>query len=251
MKIIEETYNRYGQEDYDTGYINWGFDDVEEQLDMASKVQALLPPQTASILDVACGIARYHQQWLKSGIEVTGIDISETFIRYARQFNQQYEGAQYLVCDFNDLPFENRFDAAVWTDPVELTGLAVNRAYRALRPGGVFLYEMWNDNYEKYHTSPRHNEARTWTCKDGVYHLIRHEYNRATSVTEHEEIIFDVPNDTMTHKKGLGGKKVNHHCAMQFLEAAGFRNVRFVDYDGQPFSPEAAHVKRFFMIGEK
>lgn len=251
MKIIEEKYNRYGEEDYDTGYINWGFDDLETQIVMADKLQKIFPKDTKNILDVACGISRYHQVWLKGGYDVTGIDISETFINYAKNYNKEFSNAHYLVEDFNNLSFQNQFDIAVWTDPVELTGIAVNRIYKALKEGGTFIYEMWNDNYYKYHNDNRHNDCQTWTCKDGVYYLIHHKYNKATCVSEHEEIIFDVPNDTMIHRTGINAKNVNSHCSIQIMDAAGFKNIRFIDYDGQPFSTENQNVKQFFMIGEK
>ncbi|WP_375142937.1 class I SAM-dependent methyltransferase [Paenibacillus sp. D2_2] len=127
------------------------------------------------------------------GLEVTGIDISSTFIEYLRNYNKAFDKAQYVVSDFNDIDFENHFDIAVWTDLVELTGISTNRIYRSLNDNGVFIYEMWNDNYYKYHNDYKHNDCRTWTYNDGVYHLIRHEYNRATCVSEHEEIIFDLP----------------------------------------------------------
>ncbi|WP_438447686.1 class I SAM-dependent methyltransferase [Gorillibacterium sp. sgz5001074] len=218
---------------------------------MAEKLQGLFPEKAARIIDIACGISRYHQVWLQSGYEVTGIDISETFIEYAREYNKAFDKACYFVRDYNELSFDNEFDVAVWTDPVGLTGLSANRIYRALKPKGAFIYEMWNDNYYKYHTDDRHNDCRTWSYQDGVYRLVRHEYNRATCISEHEEILFDLPNDTMIHKTGLGAHPVNSYCSIQIMEAAGFKNVRFVDYKGQPFRTENQQVKRYMMIGEK
>ncbi|MEK4661449.1 class I SAM-dependent methyltransferase [Priestia sp. FSL H7-0729] len=251
MKIIEEKFNRYGDQDYDKEYIKWGFDDLENQIVMAEKLQRLFPENSTKILDIACGISRYHQVWLKSGNEVTGIDISKTFIEYSKDYNRAFEKASYFVCDFNELSFDNEFDVAIWTDPVGLTGVSANRVFNALKPTGIFIYEMWNENYFKYHTDERHNDCRTWTYCDGIYRLVRHEYNRATCVSEHEEIIFDIPNDTMIHKTGLGAKNVNSYCYVQIMEAAGFKNVRFVDYEGQPFNTENQQIKQFFMIGEK
>lgn len=55
----------------------------------------------------------------------------------------------------------------------------------------------------------------------------------------------------MIHKTGLGAKNVNSYCYVQIMEAAGFKNVRFVDYEGQPFNTENQQIKQFFMIGEK
>lgn len=41
------------------------------------------------------------------------------------------------------------------------------------------------------------------------------------------------------------------HCSVQIMEAAGVKDVKFVDYEGQPFNTENEQVKQFFMIGEK
>lgn len=41
--------------------------------------------------------------------------------------------------------FEHQFDIAVWTDPMELTGISANRIYKSLKYNGVFIYEMCND----------------------------------------------------------------------------------------------------------
>jgi SAM-dependent methyltransferase len=247
MKVIEERYDRCGDKGYDTEYINWGFDSLEEQEAMARKIQALLGGQAKDVLDVACGIGRYHAIWLKAGHRVTGIDISETFIDYAREYNKHLDAARYIQCDFREMMFHEEFDAAVWTDPVGLTGLPVFNIFAALRPSGRFIYEMWNEHYYR----KKFKEGQTWTRESNKYMLIRHEYNPSTSATEHEEIVFDVDNDTMVHKTGFDSKNTNHHCSVQILEAAGFKNVRFVTYDGQPFDPPDSATKRFFLLGEK
>lgn len=124
MKIIEEKFNRYGDQDYDKEYIKWGFDDLDTQIVMAEKLQRLFHENSTKILDIACGISRYHQVWLKSGNEVTGVDISNTFIEYSRDYNRTFEKAIYFVSDINELSFENEFDVAIWTDPVGLTGVS-------------------------------------------------------------------------------------------------------------------------------
>ena len=248
MKIIAEKYSRYGEEDYDIGYVNWGFDGLDEQISMAEKLEKLFPENTEKILDVACGIARYHQTWLKSNYCVTGIDLSETFIKFAIEYNKDYKKAKYIIRNFNDLDMSNEFDVALWTDPIELTGKPVNNIYKALKIGGRFIYEMWNENFFEY----QHRKlGQTWTCENDVYKLVKHQYNPATSTTEHEEIIFDINNDTMIHKIGLNAKNVNAHCCIQILEASGFKNIRFVDYEGKLFDTSDQNTKRFFMVGEK
>lgn len=33
-------------------------------------------------------VAKYHQTWLKSNYYVTGIDLSETFIKFTKEYNK-------------------------------------------------------------------------------------------------------------------------------------------------------------------
>lgn len=158
---------------------------------------------------------------------------------------------RYILCRFDDMDFYEDFDAVVFTDPVGLTGKATFNIYRALKSRGIFIFELWNENYFKYHDHVRYKDHQTWTEKNGIYHLIRHKYNKITSTNEHEEIIFDVPNDTMIIKENLSAKYINMYSHTQILEAAGFINIRFVDYDGNDFDPINDQIQRFFMIGEK
>ncbi|WP_430158497.1 class I SAM-dependent methyltransferase [Paenibacillus thiaminolyticus] len=72
---------------------------------MAEKLMKIFPTEGKSIFDVACGISRYHQVWLKSGHKVTGIDISNTFIEYSRNYNKDFDKTRYFVCDFNEFRF--------------------------------------------------------------------------------------------------------------------------------------------------
>lgn len=248
MKIITERHDyRYGDKDYDTDYINWGFDALEEQQAMAQKMMKFFNRSAKSVLDVGCGIGRYHRVWLKAGYTLTGIDISETFLDSARKYNSQFDDAKYLLCSFDEMSFEREFDVAVWTDPVGLTGRPARNIFNALNPGGQFIYEMWNEHYYKQ----KFIDGQTWTCEGSKYKLINHRYNASTSTTKHEEIVFDIGNDTVTFRTGFDAKNVNHHCSIQILEAAGFENVRFISYEGSPFDPPDDQTKRFFMIGEK
>lgn len=63
MKIIEEKFNCYGEEDYDASYINWGFDDLDSQILMAEKLMDIFPRDGKSILDVACKSSLQHSNY--------------------------------------------------------------------------------------------------------------------------------------------------------------------------------------------
>lgn len=68
-------------------------------------------------------------------------------------------------------------------DPVELTGLSVNKNYKLLRPSGQFIYEMTNENYYK----KKINKGQTWKYEDCAYKLFKCNYIPATSPYENEE----------------------------------------------------------------
>ena len=93
MKINKQQGSQYGNRKWDEEYIRWGFKDEDSQIDFAQKLLKIFPKHATSILDVACGIGRYHKVWLESGYKVTGTDLSELFIENAIKNNPIKEGA--------------------------------------------------------------------------------------------------------------------------------------------------------------
>jgi SAM-dependent methyltransferase len=68
----------------------------------------LKPAPNAKILDIACGRGRHAVYLNKKGYDVTGIDLSEQSIKYARQFEQKH--LHFFVHDMRKLSFINYFD---------------------------------------------------------------------------------------------------------------------------------------------
>jgi SAM-dependent methyltransferase len=87
------------------------------------------------------------------GFSVTGIDVSPGMVRIARKRVRKipFHGSstlpeyRFLVLDAHDLPFENRFDAAIVYDTLhhfEKEGEVLKSIFRSLVPGGrIFLKE--------------------------------------------------------------------------------------------------------------
>lgn len=117
---------------------------IEEQRQLALRIAAQVP-QGGRVLEVAPGPGYLSIELAKLGkVQVTGLDISETFVKIERQ-NAAQAGVNV---DFNHgdattMPFEaNQFDFAVcvaafknFTQPVQ----ALNEFHRVLKPGGVAL----------------------------------------------------------------------------------------------------------------
>jgi SAM-dependent methyltransferase len=110
----------------------------------AEAVLGLLPPQTRSLLDVACGTAIVTRRLAaaRDAMRVTGVDLAPAM---ARQAAARLPGAVVLA-DSRRLPFrEGRFDAvsSVWllhlAPAPEDVGTIVGECARVLRPGGVYV----------------------------------------------------------------------------------------------------------------
>lgn len=102
----------------------------------------LLPPPPARILDLGCGTGWTSAFFARAGYEVVGVDIAPEMIRLAEQQRDAagLKNLTFRVSDYEKLNFRSEFDAAVFFDSLhhaEDEAVAVQRAFQALRPGGV------------------------------------------------------------------------------------------------------------------
>lgn len=120
---------------------------TQREVDFALEVLELQPG--ARVLDVACGHGRHSLELARRGFRVTGIDLSEPSIELARATAAaEGLGAEFLVADMREIPFEGEFDAAFnlftafgYLESEDEDQRALDAIARALRPGGAFLIE--------------------------------------------------------------------------------------------------------------
>lgn len=185
MKITREAMVQYGETEFDIGYVDWGFHEVEEQENSALSAMLLFGDH-GNILDVACGIGRYHHIWLSHGYDVYGIDLSETFITYCKDHDPKRKD-KYSVCDLSDLSADEEYDCITWIDGANVTGGYIKNIFRSLAKGGRFIYDMRNPNYPRYRRLM--NNERSWHEENGVYTLVRNEYNHVSQMKEYEKTV--------------------------------------------------------------
>ena len=66
------------------------------------------------ILDLACGFGRHSLEFARRGYEVTGVDITPEYIRYAtEQAGKEKLNAEFICRDIRDISFENEFDVVL------------------------------------------------------------------------------------------------------------------------------------------
>jgi SAM-dependent methyltransferase len=129
-----------------------GRDEQEAQKSLDNLLLALDLPPGANIMDLACGKGRHSRHLAEKGFRVTGLDISESSISFARQFES--ENLEFFQHDMRK-PFRvNYFDGILnmftsfgyfKTDRehlLSLRNIAIN-----LRPGGVFLLDYFNSKW--------------------------------------------------------------------------------------------------------
>lgn len=119
-----------------------------------------------NILDLGCGPGLYAERLAELGHNVTGVDFSETSIKYAsKQARVKGLGINYVSKDYLTIDYKDNFDLVllIYTDfgvliPSERKRLLTN-IHKALKPNGIFIFDVVNmKNFEhKFH------ENKTWS----------------------------------------------------------------------------------------
>lgn len=115
----------------------------DEQLEI---VDRLLPSlEGKRVLDVGCGTGRMSRYAAERGAQVKGIDFSAGAIEIARRAGDG-ENPEYVVQSIFDLDERDRYDVVLSWGSVAVASRnaselrdAMERLYRALRPGGQIL----------------------------------------------------------------------------------------------------------------
>jgi SAM-dependent methyltransferase len=122
------------------------------------------------ILDLGCGPGLYSEIFAQGGHKVTGIDISQTSIDYAKnEATRKNLDISYINADYLELNlFENKYDliTLIYTDlgallPSERDKL-LSLIFRFLKKGGVFIFDVLKDNNIGNKISPKSWEVSNY-----------------------------------------------------------------------------------------
>ena len=107
-----------------------------------------LQPRTAA--DLACGTGSVALRLAKMGMTVTAVDLSEEMLCVAAQKAEDMENRPQFVCQkLQELHLPRAVDLAVCaldsldyiTEPADCEK-AIQKAYKALNPGGCFIFDV-------------------------------------------------------------------------------------------------------------
>lgn len=141
--------------------------------DSADWIATILPPtEYPKLLDLGCGPGLYAERFCLAGYTVTGVDLSERSIAYAKQTAEQsglpicYYNTDYLTLD---LPSQFDLATLIYCDYGALSAEdradLLRRAYRHLRPGGRLLLDV-----SSVYAFQQFEESQNWSvCENGGY----------------------------------------------------------------------------------
>ncbi len=112
----------------------------------------IFPQKNINILDLGCGPGLYASRLAKLGYSVTGIDYSQRSINYAREVAREENlKIKYIYQDYLTIDFEPEFDVImlIFCDFGALTNeerdVLLKKIYNALKPGGLFIFDVFTD----------------------------------------------------------------------------------------------------------
>lgn len=133
-----------------------GYDIYRDHLNTPAFFAMLPDVQGQTGLDIGCGEGYNTRLLAARGARMSGIDIAEVFIRYARETEVQKPlGIDYQVASAVNLPFADRmFDfvaAFMSLMDVPETSRALAEAFRVLKPGGFLQFSITHPCYDTPH----------------------------------------------------------------------------------------------------
>lgn len=159
-------------------------EDTRRQVDFL--VEKLQLRGDEKILDLACGFGRHSLELARRGFSVTGVDITPSYIEFARE-EAKREGlhAVFLCQDIREIEFEYAFDVVLSMADGAI-GYLENDAEnlkiftvvsKALKPGGKYFMDIMNGSY-----ADQHFPCRLWDAGKKCLTLSAFEWNRETRV---------------------------------------------------------------------
>ncbi|MBX7047381.1 MAG: class I SAM-dependent methyltransferase [Ignavibacteria bacterium] len=152
-----------------------GYDLYRNHLNTPAFFEILPDVKGLKGIDIGCGEGYNTRLLAEKGADMTAIDISELFIKYAQMEEEKKNfGIKYSVADGEELPFKNEsFDfAAAFMSLMDIpdSEKAVKEIYRILKPGGFFQFSISHPCFATpYRKNLRNTEGTTYALEVGKY----------------------------------------------------------------------------------
>lgn len=206
-----------------------------------------------SVADLACGTGSVAAIYAERGLRVVGVDISEDMLTEAQQKTSGLKNPPWFVCQpLQELQLPRAVDLAVCaldsmdyiTDPDECA-LAIQRIYKALNPGGIFIFDV---------NTPEKLSAMDGQIfldeDDDVYCVWRGEFDSQTNICSYGMDLFQ-RRGTVWERSFEEHREYAYtqEQLVDFLKGAGFSGI--VVYGDRSFREPAAGEQRIYIKARK
>lgn len=222
--------------------------EARTEAEVAALVKYLELDQPASILDLACGFGRHTNRLAALGHRMTGIDLTPGFLEIARR-DAQARGVQveYRQGDMRDLDDQEKFERVMlvftafgyFEDEGNL--LVLKNVARALKPGGLFVFDIQNRDVYLKHIAPAFVIE-----KEGNFMIDRISFDPISGRSENRRIVL---RDGKRKDKPFSIRLYNATEIRELLGRAGLA-VHQV-YNGWEGTPLSADSRRMVIVARK
>lgn len=238
-------YESFFGQDYLDVY-GYQFTDERAAKETAFAARALDLQPGERVLDLCCGQGRHAVLLATMGLDVTGLDLSEQYLRLTESGARAGKLAIETVhADMREIPFESHFDAIVnmfssfgYLESEAEDARVLDSIWRALKPNGRVLLDLLNRDWvvDNYVQNDWHRGD------DGTLYLEHRELDLLTS-RNHVTFVAIGPD-------GRQREIVGHHIRLYtlrevagMLEAAGLAfEAVYGGFDGEPYGIETRRM---------
>ena len=195
------------------------------------------------VLDLCCGLGRVSSEFARMGFEVTGVDITESFLKAAKE-DAEYENLniEYIKADARDFVRPDYFDTVVnlyisfgyFADQKDDLKVLCN-AYESLKKGGTFIIETLGKEI-----TVRDFVEAEWFEKAGGFMLTEYEPLDSWTFLKNRWIIFK---DGKKTEKTFIQRLYSAAELRAILNSAGFQKIDiYGDWDKSAYNQHAAKL---------
>jgi len=200
-------------------------------------------PQSATVLDLCCGLGRHSLELARRGFTVTGVDRTGVYLRRANK-QAETEGLkiEFVQADMREFCRPNAFDAAInlftsfgyFENPAEDRRVIVN-VHKSLKKGGKLVMDLMGKEIVA-----RIFRERDWHEENGVMWLEQRSISQDWSWIDNRWILLrgDKRNEFRVSHRLYSAAELS-----ALLRDCGFHEVHtYGNLDGAPYDHTAARL---------
>ena len=206
-----------------------------------------------TVVDLACGTGSVTALLAQKGWQVTGVDMSEDMLTVAWDKTQNMKNPPRFVCQpLQRLHLPRGVDLAVCaldsldyiTDPADCA-TAITRVYRALNPGGIFIFDV---------NTPEKLKAMDGQVfldeDDDVYCVWRGEFDENTNICSYGMDLFQRSGEVWSRSfEEHREYAYSQEQLVRYLKNAGFTHIRV--YGDRTMEPPSPTDQRIYIKARK